>query len=259
MNLLKLVTFVVLVVSLVACGSSQAAIQTAIAQTQAAAITDTLIPPTLTPLPTETSTPSPTSSPTSSLTPTPTPDLRIIQADPKDLIMIKADLPTDGKYYLPNETWIGMLHNEQIVGGWTVDKGKAYLAATGRIDGMWIAFNRGSTTVIAPQEMYDNAVIYKTVQGAQLTLTKYDTEIENGYTEIVSPPKIGDLTRAFSRKEMQPSGDYRVWVGISFTYRNVYHNVKGWGWEKDVSLDYVEKVANAILLRMEEALPLTTP
>ncbi len=257
MKQLKIIPILLVIIILIACSPSQSAVETAIFQTQAAEATST---PTETPFPTKTLTPTytPTPSPTATPTPSPTPDLQTLQGDPLDFLMVKADLPQDAHYYLPNEYWMGMLHNEQIVGVWTVEKGKAYLAATGRIDGMWVDYDRGSTTVIAPQEIYDNVVIYQKTEGAQFTLTDYNTEIDAGYTELDNPPQIGDLTRAFTRKEMQSTGEYRVWMGISFTYRNIYHYVEGWGWENEVKLVYIEKVAQTILDRMK-TIPLSSP
>jgi len=251
MNHSKLAISAIAIFILVACSPSQSAVETAIYQTQAAAATNTS---TQTLLPTDTRTPFPTDTPTPSATLSPTPDLRTNQGDPPDLIMIRADLPLDANYYIPNETWTGMLHNVQIVSSWTVEKGRAYLADTGRIDGMWISFNRGSTTVIAPQEIYDNVAIFKTAEGAQLVVTKYeDSDLENGYTELVNPPQIGDKTREFIRKQMQSSGEYRVWISVAFSYRNIYHYIEGYGWEKEVDLEYIENVARKILSRMEVA------
>jgi hypothetical protein len=254
------IRFIVLAFSiylLTACAPTKNAIETAIYQTQAAAATSTY---TQTPIPTDTPTLLPTETPTPSPTPSPTPDLRTIQGDPPDLLMIQADLPRDAKYYIPNELWTGMLHNEHIVSSWTVEKGKAYLAATGRIDGMWVEYNRGSLTVIAPETIFDNVAIFQTAKGAQLVIKKYEDNIriDNGYTEMDNPPQVGDITRAYMFKKMQPSGEYRVWIGIAFSCRNIFHYVEGYGWEREVTLEYVEKVASAILARMEVA-PLVSP
>jgi len=243
---------------LTACAPSQASIQTAMAQTQAAKPTSTftLIPPTETP--TETPTSTPTETPT--ITPSPTPDLQVIQLDPKDFLLQKSDLPLDAKYYLPNETWISPHHNEEIIGGWGVEKGRAYLAETGRIDGWWVIYKRSTDTVIAPEQIYDNVVLYKTIAGAKLVITKYEDRyvIEFGYTELENPTIIGDLTRVFIKKEMQPSGEYRIRYEIVFSYRNYLHAVSGWGWEYEVKPEYVEDIARILLAKLQAA-PLSNP
>ncbi len=236
------------------CQPSDTAIQTAMAQTQAANPTSTFTPIP----PTETPTTTPTETPT--ITPSPTPDLRVIQLDPKDFLLQKSDLPLDAKYYLPNETWISPHHNEEIIGGWGVEEGRAYIAETGRIDGWWVAYKRGADTVIAPEEIYDNVILYKTIAGAQLVITKYgDRRVtEGGYTELINPTIIGDLTRVFTKKEMQSSGEYRVEYLIEVSYRNYVHVVSGWGWEHEVKPEYVENIAGILLARLQAA-PLSNP
>ncbi len=67
---------------------------------------------------------------------------------------------------------------------------------------------------------------------------------------------IGDATNVCSFREMQSSGEARVWYRIEFSYRNVYHAVNGWGWEKDVRPEFVENVARTLAARLEK-LPLS--
>jgi len=233
------------------CQPSETAIQTAMAQTQAANPTSTFtpIPPTPTVTPTETPTITPT------ITPSPTPDLRIIQLDPKEFLLQKSDLPLDAKYYLPNEQWISPHHNEEIIGGWEVEKGREYIAETGRIDGWWVAYKRGADTVIAPEEIYDNVIMYKTAEGARIVIMKYEDSrvTEEGYTEIKNPPNIGDRTRAFTKKTMQSSGENRVYYMIAFSYRNYVHIVDGWGWEHEVKPEYIENIASVLLAKLQAA------
>jgi hypothetical protein len=163
--------FALCIVVLSACGPSQVEIeqtvQASIAQTERARPTATTIP---------TNTMMPTATATATPFPSPTPDTRIIDADPRDLLLEKSDLPADGKYVLPGPRWISPLTNAEIVASWTVEEGQAYLAETGRIDGWWVAYRQGSNQVVMPQEVYDNAVIYTYAEGAQLIVTKYGDE-----------------------------------------------------------------------------------
>lgn len=199
-----------------------------------------------------TGTPSPTPIPSS------TPDLRILQGAPPDFVMLNSDLPTDAGYYLPNAEWTGMVPNDKILQEWPPETGQAYLDATGRVDGMFVGYNRSATTVAAPQEMTDSVVIFKTAVGAQLTLTQFDTKVAGGYFELTDPPRIGDLTRAYTIKLSQPSGGDLVHIGIAFTYRNIYHYIEGNGLENDVTLDYITRAARTVLDRMM-TLPLVSP
>ncbi len=247
--------FLLIVVLFVSgCQPSETAIQTAMAQTLAANPTSTF-----TPLPpTETPTITPTETPT--ITPSPTPDFRVIVIDPQKFLLSKEDLPLDAKYYLPGPGWISPLHNEEIVSSWTVEKGRAYLAETGRIDAWYVYYKRGSNTLIAPEEITDNVIMYKTAEVAQIVITKYENRrvTEEKFTEINNPPKIGDLTRAFTAKTMQSSGEYRVWYLITFSYKNYVHTVGGWGWEHEVKPEYMENIARVLLARLQAA-PLENP
>jgi len=215
--------------------------------------------PTATQLPTDTPSPTATATATATITPSPspTPDLRLIDLDPRKLLLQKTDLPPEGKYFLPNELWTSPLTNAEIVAEWTVEEGQAYLAETGRIDGWSIDYKRGTNGVIMPEEIHDNVVIYSSVEGAQIVITKYDnrTVTESNFIEI-DVPKVGDITRAFKWQETNSGGATRVAIKIAFTYRNVYHYVQVWGWEKEVSLDFAIRTATKLVEGLKQ-LPLS--
>jgi len=266
----KLTLIMILTLLLSACTSGTptidpSSVQTAIAQTAAAnpTATSTQMPtetPTATLTPTETATSTPTS--TSTDTPSPTPDLRVIDADPYTFLLKAEDLPKDAHYYLPDSSWISPHRNYEVVSGWTVDKGRAYLAATGRVDGWWVDYERGSNTVIAPEQIYDNPVLFRTIAGAQLLLTKFGTcvnpDLTQGrkYIPVQTELKIGDMTNVCLYREMQSNGENWVDLCIEFSYRNVAHGIDGMGREKDVQLDYLATVARTLLAKLE-AMPLS--
>lgn len=252
---------------LVACSPSPSntSIETAIAQTEGARpkATDTMIPtntpepsPTNTEIPTltPTFTPEPSSTPTT--TPSPTPDLRVIDADPKNFLLERDDLPEDARYFLPNAGWISPHRNSEVVSGWGVDEGRDYLAKTGRVDGWVVSYKRGTITVIAPEEIYNNIVMYRSIEGAQLIMTEYSQcrgSRDSDYTLLETDLQIGDMTNVCTDKEMQSTGDNRVWIRIEFSYRNYWNAIVGWGWEKEVQLEYVAEVARTLLEKLEAA------
>jgi hypothetical protein len=240
-------------------------VQTAIAQTAEAnpTVTATQMPTETTtppPTPTENATAKPTDTPTD--TPSPTPDLRVIDADPYTFLLKAEDLPKDANYYLPNSSWISPHRNYEVVGGWGVDEGRAYLAATGRVDGWWGYYERGTRTVIAPEQIGDNPVLFRTTEGAQILITQYGTCVNpNRDTNVTWAPiqtdlKIGDMTNVCMTREMQSSGENRVTMIVEFTYRNVSHQLSGWGWEDEVTLEYLSAIAQTLLAKLE-AMPLT--
>jgi hypothetical protein len=212
--------------------------------------------PTETATPTETSTPIPPSTPTE--TPSPTPDLRVIDADPYTFLLKAEDLPEDAYYYLPNSDWISPHRNSEVVGGWGVDEGCAYLAATGRVDGWWVYYERGTRTVIAPEQIGDNPVLFRTSEGAKLLIAQFGTcvnpDLDPGFNfiPIQTDLKIGDLSNICIDRQMQSSGENRVNLIIEFSYRNVAHAVTGWGWEDEVQLDYLAAVARTFLAKLED-------
>jgi hypothetical protein len=255
---------VILGILLIGCAPSSTldagAVQTAIAETAAANPTASKTPmPTATLEPTATATPTETPEPTSTATPTetatPTPDLRVFDADPHDFLLKVEDLPKEAKYYLPNYTWISPHRNSEIVSGWGVDEGREYLAATGRIDGWWVTYKRGTRTVIAPEEIWDNVILYRSIAGAQLVIQEYSncTDRDLGYTMIETDLKIGDLSEICFKKKMQSNGEYRVWYLIEFSYRNILHNIEGWGWQNEVRLEYLAEIAHTLLAKLEAA------
>jgi len=231
-----------------ACAPSEEAMATALAQTLAAAATAT-------PEPTATATPTPTASPSSTPAPTPTPDLRVIDTDPAKLLLQRGDLPAESKYYLPNSFWTSPLRNSEIVSGWGVEAGREYLEKTGRVDGWEVSFARGVSTYTAPEEIYDNVVLYKGAEGARLIMAEFGTCVDpdSDYRPVETDLHIGDATNVCTYREMQSSGEARVWYRVEFIYRNVYHAVLGWGWEKDVRPEFVEGVARTLLARLEAA------
>lgn len=237
-----------------ACNPSEEAIQVALAQTQTAQITNTY-----TPEPTSTFTLEPTFTPTFTLTPTSTPtltstpDLRIILTDSKDLMLAKEDLPAEAKYYLPNYTWISPHHNSEVVSDWGVEKGTKYIEETGRIDGWWVAYKRGTNTVRAPEEIYQNIIQYKTTEGAQLAFTMKNPNATVQYEIIDENYDLGDLTIISSYRVMQPSGEYRVDYLIESVYKNYQSRIAGWGWEKEFDLDYVIRIAEIAMEKIKAA------
>lgn len=258
-----------LIVILTACssGPNEGEIQTAIAQT-AAAVADTETPfpptatetntpePTATPEPTLTPSPEPTDTPTE--TPTSTPDLRVIAVESDKFLLQKGDLPSEARYLLPNSGWISPHHNSEIISGWGQAEGLAYLEETGRIDGWWVYYRRGTDTVRAPQEIYHNIIQYKTAEGAQLTVSKYNyADRSDNYDLMDVELNLGDFALAMIAKEIQPNGRTRVWIRIEMAYRNYASVVHGYGWEEDVELDYVIMVQELILNKLMDA-PLVT-
>ena len=267
---MKKILFGLLVLFLASCTTvpSEGAVQTAIAETAAvaqSAITDTPTP-TATSAPTETPTPEPTASstptPTETLTatltetPTATPDLRVILTESGEFLLGKGDLPVESQYYLPGPGWISPHHNDEILSGWGIEEGRAYLEKTGRIDGWWVYYERGSLAITAPEQIFHNIIQYKTAEGAQLTIADFNDALrnpENGWQFVDEDVDLGDLSLVIINKEIQSNGKYRVWLMLQTSYRNYVSNLAGYGWEDEVRLEFLIEIQQVILNKLAAA------
>lgn len=256
MKKLILVSLVGLVLlTALGCAPSESAVQTALAETQAALPTET---PTLAPtatatqLPTATNTPEPTETPTA--TPTATPDTRVITMDSRDFLMSKDDIPPEGKYILPNSAWISVLSNDDIIRSWGREEGLEYLDKTGRIYGWAVYYYRTSKTVRAPEEIWHNVIQYKTAEGAQLTVGEFSTAKRVPEYKIVEENyPLGDMSVIMIVKTLQDNGEYRITYRIETAYKNYVSIVGAWGWEKEYDLDFVIGLAETMLAKLQSA------
>jgi len=239
---------------------SEGAVQTAIAQTQLAQPPATALPsPTATLEPT--STPTPTEIPTETPTATPTPDLRIIDADPKELLLTKAEMPAEGRYYIPYSSWMSIHLNSEVVSGWTVERGRNYLEKSGRIVSWYVQYLRGTSTVRMPEWVNINVVKYRTANGAKWAMDNFNrvvTSPDDGWVKIDRDIDFGDHSCILSTSEITSGGDKLIWYEIDFSYRNMGVFVMGYGYEKDVTHEFVEKVARSVYKKLEAA-PLSDP
>jgi hypothetical protein len=259
---------------LTACSPSEQAIKQAIDATSAAAAaattaTGTPAPPdptaTQTPAPTDTAVPSPTKSPapsetpTATASPTATPDLRVIELDSKNFLLQSSDLPAASQYYLPNSNRISPHLNTEILSGWGEQEGREYLELTGRIEGWWVWYDRGSQAVRAPENIYHNIIRYETAEGARRAVTDFSISSRNSeYNVVEIAMGFVDVYDAAIRKETQSNGNNKVWLYISFAYRNYVSTIGGWGWEDEVKTEYLVEIARLSLAKLEAA-PLVEP
>lgn len=231
-----------------ACGATEAEIQKAIAETESAKATNTV---------TETLAPSdtPTTVPTETFTPSPTPDLRVFNIDPMELLMDRNDMPVDGKYYIPNELWNGPHRNSEVVSGWGVEEGRQYLAASGRVDGWFIGYLRGTSRVLAPEEIYNSSILYSSSEGARLVMEEFSlcarAVEEDDYEVVVTDILIGEETSVCLKRTMEPSGA-KIIMYLEFQYKNVIQDFYFYGWDYEVDLDMLAQVAENVLARMKE-------
>jgi hypothetical protein len=163
----------------------------------------------------------------------------VIDTDPENLVLEREDLPAETYYLLqysepsPNSYWT-----------------EVWVRRTGRILGWYAAFGKGVTAVTSPQKILDSVALYWTAGGANLWLDHWGA-CSHGVIE--TDLRIGDATKVCKWADMQPNGRNRVSYWITFTRRNVYHEVLGWGWEGEVEPEFVEQVARTLLKKVDQA------
>jgi hypothetical protein len=233
------VTVCLAIIILGACSPSQQAIQTAIAQTQAAnpTSTSTLLPPTETP----------------TFTPSSTLDLLSIQFRLKDFLLTQSDLSFDQEYHSLTLYSVKQLPNKDV------HKDPDYATETGRMDGWVAVYKQGSTYLLAPMEIYNEISLFKTTEGAQLSIARYSNYItsELMYTEEINPPNIGDMTRSFYYTS-DASGRHELGYLITFSYKNIVHLVQARGDYYGVEPEKIRNIARGLLSRLQ-AFPLFNP
>jgi hypothetical protein len=213
----KTLVFFLVAIWLTACAPSVQAIQTAIAQTQAANPTPTLPA-----------------------------NLLGLQRHLADFLPLNSDLPINGQYRrfvyspisLPNKDFSG-----------------AYVEETGRVDGWEVYYIKSAEAASAPQEIHGKVVLYKTNAGARLSITKYSDDLVSdfAYLEEIQPPAIGDETRAFllqyQKKPIGSASQISYW--IEFSYRNIVEVIRADGAENEVLPELVTKLARLVLARLQ--------
>lgn len=182
----------------------------------------------------------------------------------KDLVLTPEDLPVESEYYLAQPGDSRPFHNTDVVASWGGLSGWEYLQATGRVDGYFADYLRGSEIASGPEEFFCNVTVFTTAEGARLSLTDYNLVAnaepdESQWTFGENPDlELGDLYLILTSQVSQPGVGDRAWYRIEFSYKNYVGVVAGFGAEDEVPQDFIEEAARALLAKIEAA-PLTEP
>ncbi len=206
----------------------------------------------------------PTTLPSSDLTekPTPTQDSAlVISGSPKDYLLQPEDIPDP--YYLPGSDWSGSYPNDKIIDVRGADDGRAYLDATGRIEGWFVWYTLEDNTKLAPEKIGCYIVFYRTGEGARLAIGPQwhpvYNEAQEGIAELVDVNlDLGQSNLVYIYKEQEPNQDYLLDYNIEFIYRNTLTVITGHGLESRVKQSYLLDLARKVLSKLEAA-PLSNP
>ncbi len=177
----------------------------------------------------------------------------VLKVDAPLLMMNATDLPSQGKYTIPDVSWTGEVDNQAVLDAWGAQDGDQYINDTGRLDGWWIEFRRTNDSAVMPREVYDSVAVYRTVAGARLSVQKYADHAMQAYTPVADTPQIGDGARAFILRK-----NGTVEYDLYFSFRNCQHVLEILGTETEVTPDFALTIAQSILKRLESA-PLAAP
>lgn len=246
--------YFILILFLVGCGGapSDSAIQTAIAETQAALPPATEVP---TDIPVEVAID--TEVPATEIPieePIVDDSALVFDYNPKKLLMEKNDIPWEGEYYIGGADWNSPLRNLEIISSIGVTLGKEYLAATGRIDGWKIGFLRGSQTEILPEDINNVIALHETPEGAMSHMLDYGTCLDRstGFREINTSFQVGDLSSICTMSINHASGERRETLMAEFVYHNLYVTVTTWGWEDEITPEFIIEITNSLFERLTE-------
>jgi hypothetical protein len=245
------------------CSTSKDEIAKSVEETITARISsETPLPKTTPTLIPNTATSTYTIIPTLTFTPTPTPtlDIRIIDSDPEKLLCKKTDLPLEGKYRIPGSGWMSINTNDEVIQARGTEKGRDYIISTGRVTGWWANFLRGSSAVQLPEQIVCGVYMFKTIEGAQLALSKYNavetSEVESNesYAYINNILGLGDKDISYVYYRLKRGGNREIDYSIEFTYKNLLISVDGYSAvETDVKSEDLEKIGHAMLERIQNA------
>ena len=237
---------------------SAEAVQTAIAQTQAAQPAQPTATSTLAPPPTSAPTPVPVPAGKATLPPPPTnlpgkpnlpanptlsvkstPGVGVIDVNPAELILAKPDFPIEGHYYLPIGGTYGPVTNSEAASALGAARRKRYLASSGRIHGYEAEFARGSSRLAAPDTVYNQVVLYDTADAARAAV---EADADCAHFEGMSPQnvatKLADAVVA-CRQDNNGLVDYRM----EFSYHNLVAVIEGWGSKAETEEAFFQALA----------------
>lgn len=185
-------------------------------------------------------------------TPTETPDLRVIDASPRSVILTRQELPPEGRFYLIDES---PTRNSEMISGWGTNEGALYLDQSGRVDGWEVTYARGTATTRVPEFLWFNAVVYKTTDGPIVT-ERVLGRCSEDWIELESPSLDETTTVLCVWREMQPNGKNLVSYMLDLSHRNFKIQMWVRGYEDSFDLEWLLTVAQIQLDKLF-LLPLT--
>jgi len=241
----KIFPFSILLVALIltACSPSEAQVQTAVAETEAAAPTETAAP-VPTDIPTEMPTVMPTEAPTETLapSPSPTPDLRVINTDPKSIILTLDEM-TDFDEVEQNISYPkGYLNKTCALGA---DEAVAFLERTGLVTGWTTVYHLPDIGVEYSGYFEITPLVFESLEGPNLMFEEWGGPCEYDVYDYVEDLDYGEKTTACIYRIWQESSQNDlIKYRLAIKYKNVLLGVLAQGLEDSFDLDQVYRLVD---------------
>jgi hypothetical protein len=171
------------------------------------------------------------------------------------------EMPRKGKYFIPSQDFIIEKTNEGIINSRGAEEGKNFVYNTGRVTGWFMEFFSNRRAAMMPKEVSIQVVEFRTVEGAQLALTKYNyAEISaaSGWNYATTIPGLGDKYVVTKRETVTTGGDKEIGYSFEYTYRNYLVTIGLYDLEAYVSHDFALLIGQKVLKKLEAA-PLVYP
>jgi len=204
-------------------------------------------------VPTETFSPSLT--PTATITLTPTPDLRVIDADPAEMLLTLEDFGDNVVYFSIGPGSIPFRvpasRNWELKRDYGESVSTVYIESSGRIDGKIILLQTASTSTDMPEFVISQAVIFQSDTGPQVDRSEVQ-QVTSCNPEFMETKTIDiGITATYCYSPVNIGGvssvDMYEYYNIFGSYKNIIFGVTAFGRENSFSEKAVFDLAEMML------------
>jgi hypothetical protein len=180
--------------------------------------------------------------------PSPTPETLIIITDPRELLPLPDELPQEGGYYQPDESYTKYKSNDSVIEAKGEAEGTAYVTETGRLTGWVATFKRSSSEAQVPEYVHIGIYQFLRPEGASLSLTKFGLHVTQPdlFENLDTSCTFGPVCVDYSYVSNTANGIVSLTRDLFFTYNNLVILVEVYGHEIDIRDDFVAEIAGVV-------------
>ena len=246
----RFLPLIFLIVFLAACSPSESQIQTTVAETEAAVPTATsAMPPTV--LPTEIPTEVPTATPTN--TPEPTPDPRVIDTQPRLIILTEEEIDPIADYGMFGSVPAYALYDNVInpyanlACSLGFEEATRVLDETGLVTGWTTQYIWGKNFLPQPSHIEFSPLVFDSIEGPTLWMDRWETGCEYDFYTYVSDLEFGEkstLCVNLTPVKFKDQDATAAAIRLAIKYKNILLSMKASGLEGSFDLDLIYRLAS---------------